>query len=287
MLLCRRALRLRPFQTTLWIEHGATAYMIHSQCSRLLHNQTDSLSIEMFERLEKEKERMLDIAHDCFVAADKAWLAEVGKGEEGAVDQDERWLHHYMLGKVAEKRAKPVEEYLANYQRAAVLLEEASAAYPRRITYNTPPLLSVEALEIYYRIHSNILKTLLNHEGRPMDPKLAAVLNKHLEEAAEGLFTNEGRRSSVDDKETAKEKEAVKRKASSKHEEENAAKKIMVKQGIFLFSCALLLSLSDWYLIYVSISVSENSPVLEVKAEQGIYHLLFFFCALILSLSDW
>lgn len=80
--------------------------MLHSHCSQLLHNQTDSLSIELFERLEKEKDRMLDIAHDCFQAADKAWLSEADKNS--ALDQDERWLHHYMLGKVAEKRGQPI-----------------------------------------------------------------------------------------------------------------------------------------------------------------------------------
>ena len=98
---------MRPSQTTLWIEHGSTAYMLHSHCSQLLHNQTDSLSIELFERLEKEKERMLDIAHDCFQATDKAWLSEPDR-INSVSDQDERWLHHYMLGKVAEKRGQPV-----------------------------------------------------------------------------------------------------------------------------------------------------------------------------------
>ena len=65
--------------------------MLHSFCSQLLRNETDSLSIELFERVEKERERMLDIAHDCFLAADKAWLSDVEKGNGG---DDERWLHH-------------------------------------------------------------------------------------------------------------------------------------------------------------------------------------------------
>ena len=107
----RRALRLRPLQTTLWIEHGSTAYMLHSFCARLQNHQADSLNIELFKRLEREKERMLDIAHDCFLTADKAWVAEVERNGSD-VDQDERWLHHYMLGKVAEKRSRPVGEYL-------------------------------------------------------------------------------------------------------------------------------------------------------------------------------
>lgn len=29
--------------------------------------------------------------------------------------QDERWLHHYMLGKIAEKRQEPASQYLSHY----------------------------------------------------------------------------------------------------------------------------------------------------------------------------
>lgn len=118
----RRALRLRPLQTTLWIENGSTAYMLHSLCGRLLHHQTDSLSLDLFERLEREKERMLDIAHDSFQAADRAWRAQrrrspsaAGTAVASADHDDERWLHSYMLGKVAEKRQRPAEEYLVRH----------------------------------------------------------------------------------------------------------------------------------------------------------------------------
>ena len=207
----RRALSLRPFQITLWIEQGSTAYMLSSHCARLLRHKTDSLSIELFERLELEKVRMLDIAHDCFEAADKAWLADVGKDSTSG-DQDERWLHHYMLGKVAEKRGKPVAELLEHYQNAATLIEEASACYPRKISYNTAPFLSVEALEVYYRIHSNILKTLLAHEDHTIEPSLLRILENHLKKSANSLFTKECRRNSIEDSREAKEKENNKRK---------------------------------------------------------------------------
>jgi len=183
------------------------------------------LSIELFERVEKERERMLDIAHDCFLAADKAWLSDVEKGNGG---DDERWLHHYMLGKVSEKRSRPLDEFVEHYQMAAKLLEESSATYPKKISYNTPAHLSVEALEIYYRIHSNCLKSLMSLEGAPLDPALSAGIYKQLQIASKSLFALGGRRSSLEQKEEVaptEQKEGVKRKAS-KSEDEKVAKKL-------------------------------------------------------------
>lgn len=203
--------------------------MLHSFCSQLLRNETDSLSIEMFERLEKEKDRMLNIAHDCFVAADKASLAGMKKGNGD--DQDERWLHHYMLGKVAEKRSKPFVELIEHYQRAAKLLEESSATYPKRIPYNTSPHLSVEALEIHYRIHSHCLKTLMSLEGRPQDIAAYFEISKQLQTVSNGAFALGGRKVSTEQKEDIFEKETKKRKAS-KHEEEKPTKKTNVDTGI-------------------------------------------------------
>jgi len=109
-------------------------------------------------------------------------------------------------------------EFIAHYHQAAVLLEEASAAYPPKISYNSPPHLSVEALEIYYRIHSNILKTLLASQDRPLDPSLALILAKYLKLAANGLFCRGGKKNSVDNvddtKETAQDKEKGKSKSA-------------------------------------------------------------------------
>lgn len=174
----------------------------------------------MFERLEKERERMLDISNDCFLAADKSWLAGLEKDSSG--EQDERWLHHYMLGKVAEKRAKSFSEYIAYYQKAAQLLEESSAAYPKRISYNTPGHLSVEALEIYYRIHSSCLKVLMNQEGKQQDVELCRIIYKQLEVASKGAFVCFGKK--PDSKPDVCEKETSKRKAV-RHDEERPAKK--------------------------------------------------------------
>lgn len=35
--------------------------------------------------------------------------------EDGQEMQDERWLHHYMLGKIAEKRQEPASQYIPHY----------------------------------------------------------------------------------------------------------------------------------------------------------------------------
>lgn len=169
---------------------------------------------------------MLGIANGCFLAADKSWLAEVEKGS--SVDQDERWLHHYMLGKIAEKRARPFDEYVGCYQKAAQLLEESSAAYPKRISYNTPGHLSVEALEIYYRIHSNCLKVLMTQEGKQIDIELCRTVARQLEIASKGAFASFGKKPEA--KQDGCEKETVKRKAS-KHEEERPSKKSAFDRG--------------------------------------------------------
>ena len=105
-------------------------------------------------------------------------------------------------------------EFIGHYHQAAMLLEEADAAFPMKIGYNSPPQLSVEALEIYYRIHSNILKTLLNSEGRPLDPALALTLAKYLKLAANGLFAKGGKKP-ASSTEQAKDKEEDKGKRKS------------------------------------------------------------------------
>lgn len=35
-------------------------------------------------------------------------------------DNDEPWLQHYMLGKIAEKTSRPAEEYLESYLKVKV-----------------------------------------------------------------------------------------------------------------------------------------------------------------------
>jgi calcineurin-binding protein cabin-1 len=67
-------------------------------------------------------------------------------------------------------------------------LHQTQASYARRISYNNPQNLAVEALEVYYRIHACILKYLEQNEGRKLDENLKALFEKVLKDAATGPF---------------------------------------------------------------------------------------------------
>ena len=81
---------------------------------------------------------MLETARHCFTSAARC---------EGDGDEEE-WLIHYMLGKVAEKQQQPPTVYLRHYRQASHLLHEEAARYPRKIHYHNPPELAMEALEV-------------------------------------------------------------------------------------------------------------------------------------------
>lgn len=81
---------------------------------------------------------MLETARHCFTAAARC---------EGDGDEEE-WLIHYMLGKVAEKQQQPPTVYLRHYRQAGHLLHEEAARYPKKIHYHNPPELAMEALEV-------------------------------------------------------------------------------------------------------------------------------------------
>ena len=80
---------------------------------------------------------MLETARHCFTSAARC---------EGDGDEEE-WLIHYMLGKVAEKQQQPPPVYLRHYGQASHLLHEEAARYPKKIHYHNPPELAMEALE--------------------------------------------------------------------------------------------------------------------------------------------
>lgn len=96
-------------------------------------------------------------------------------------DADERWLQHYILAKIAEKHQKEPSEYLEHYYKAAKLLEENNASYPERINYNNPQHLSLEALEVFYRINASVLKYLELHEGKDISLALGKTFKRYLD----------------------------------------------------------------------------------------------------------
>lgn len=63
------------------------------------------------------------------------------------------------------------------------MLNENKATYPEKISYNNPPHLSIEALEIHYRINASILKYLELHEGKPIPDIVGKMFKQCLESA--------------------------------------------------------------------------------------------------------
>lgn len=128
-----------------------------------MKQSSDTLSIEQFEFLEQKKNECLKIVCDCFTTIDglKPISTETDKSKKS--DDDEKWLYHYMLGKVAEKRKEPSKNIIEHYLKSAQYLYEHNATYPFKISITNPQNLSVEALEIFYRITAIIIKYLEHH----------------------------------------------------------------------------------------------------------------------------
>nr|XP_057926848.1 calcineurin-binding protein cabin-1 isoform X2 [Doryrhamphus excisus] len=157
----KRALEIDSSNLSLWIEYGTISYALHSFASRQLKQWRDELPPEVVKQMEERRDSMLETASQCFQGASRC---------EGDSDEEE-WLIHYMLGKIAEKRKQPPVEYLQLYQKAAHFLHEEAARYPRKIHYHNPPDLAMEALELHFRLSTTILKLLeanepnLDHEA--------------------------------------------------------------------------------------------------------------------------
>ncbi|XP_072455696.1 calcineurin-binding protein cabin-1 [Notamacropus eugenii] len=170
----RRALEIDSSNLSLWIEYGTMSYALHSFASRQLKQWRAELPAEVVQQMEERRDSMLETAKLCFTSAARC---------EGDGDEEE-WLLHYMLGKVAEKQKQPPAVYLQHYQRAAHYLHEEAARYPKKIHYHNPPELAMEALEVYFRLHASILKLV----GKPTTGVDAESLLTFMKEAAEGPF---------------------------------------------------------------------------------------------------
>uniref|UniRef100_A0A4X2LET1 Calcineurin-binding protein cabin-1 n=1 Tax=Vombatus ursinus TaxID=29139 RepID=A0A4X2LET1_VOMUR len=170
----RRALEIDASNLSLWIEYGTMSYALHSFASRQLKQWRAELPAEVVQQMEERRDSMLETAKLCFTSAARC---------EGDGDEEE-WLLHYMLGKVAEKQKQPPAVYLQHYQRAAHYLHEEAARYPKKIHYHNPPELAMEALEVYFRLHASILKLV----GEPSTGVDAESLLAFMKEAAEGPF---------------------------------------------------------------------------------------------------
>ncbi|XP_046971827.1 calcineurin-binding protein cabin-1-like [Vanessa cardui] len=179
----KRSLELDTKTSEMWREYGNFVYIVHSFCSRLLKQASESLSMESFEALEKQKEDLLETTHKCFSIVEDLNRTDVDKSNE------DNWLLYYMLGKVAEKQNKPPFVYLKFYLKGIRSLQEVGATYPTKINYNTPTHLSIKVLELHYRMHASILKYIEQHENKPIPLSVGKVFLNCIEEWQEGPFT--------------------------------------------------------------------------------------------------
>uniref|UniRef100_A0A8C2JXM7 Calcineurin-binding protein cabin-1 n=1 Tax=Cyprinus carpio TaxID=7962 RepID=A0A8C2JXM7_CYPCA len=168
----KRALEIDSSNLSLWIEYGNMSYALHSFASRQLKQWKHELPPDLIKQvLLFRRDSMLETASQCFQSASRCG------GDE------EEWLIHYMLGKIAEKCKLPPKDYLHLYKKSAHYLHEEAARYPRKIHYHNPPDLAMEALELFFRLSATILKLLENEE----DDEYELFFNM-LAEAAVGPF---------------------------------------------------------------------------------------------------
>ncbi|KAG7480660.1 hypothetical protein MATL_G00058640 [Megalops atlanticus] len=209
----KRALEIDGSNLSLWIEYGTMSYALHSFASRQLKQWKSELPPELVKQMGERRDSMLETSSQCFQGASRC---------EGDGDEEE-WLIHYMLGKIAEKRKQPPREYLLLYKQAAHYLHEEAARYPRKIHYHNPPDLAMEALELYFRLSATILKLL--EAGDPDDHHLEyEFFFNILSEAAAGPFAR--------GEEKNMPKSSEKEKVPSVNDEDSHSSSVGVAPGV-------------------------------------------------------
>lgn len=186
-----RALALDKQNTKIWIEFGTFVYNISSYASKVKKAyesldsflQQQTLTQEMtLDELDKKRNEMLRFTRYCFESSLQTQ------------PEEEMWLHYYLLGKVHEKG--DVIKALDYYDLADKHLYLSGASYPKRISYS-PPTLSLEALEVHYRIHAAVLKCILRENK--ISVRRLSRMKMHLLNALRSPFA---RSVSRDDKST-------------------------------------------------------------------------------------
>ena len=156
----KECLRINGLNSNLWIEFGNFSYSVHSFISRTLHNSSENLNFETFDKLETKKEDYLKLSMANYQKTLDIFETE-GINEN---DVDERWLLLFMMGKIKEKQGVKLSECLSSYIQSINFLKNNEVVLPRRVNYNSPPDFAIEALEVYFRIHASILKSILKAE---------------------------------------------------------------------------------------------------------------------------
>lgn len=109
----RHAVDLSPTHLTIWTEYGSFLYTVHSFCSRVLEQESDSLRMDKFKIIETQKEEMLDESKKCFLSAEHIFLS----CEDIDEMQNENWLYQYMLAKISEKKHEEPHIFLNHYAK--------------------------------------------------------------------------------------------------------------------------------------------------------------------------
>ncbi|VDI32017.1 calcineurin-binding protein cabin-1 [Mytilus galloprovincialis] len=186
----RRALQIDESNGKLWMEYGSLAYQLHSHSSRqLTWKYTFPLSAEMELIATNSRQEMLRTSYNCYRKAIEC-------------ENEEEWLQHYMIGKCLEKMKKSPGDFLKHYEQATECLYEENAPYPKKIAYAySTPHLAVEALEMFYRLHSSILKLILDKHQADMDYQL---FERFINKAAASPFASAKQKNEelLDSKET-------------------------------------------------------------------------------------
>lgn len=177
----KRALEIDASNSALWIEYGSCVYMLQSNISRQLKQSSQFvLSDEAAEALAKRKKELLETAKNCYESASRC--------EEDCRRADEMWLNHYLLGKITHKLGYSPAIYLDHLYQSLQHLYEMYAVYPRRILYHSPPKLSIESLELYYKIHALSIKYLLKCEDTPAPKDELRAIWKYIQKAGSSPF---------------------------------------------------------------------------------------------------
>lgn len=222
--------------STIVTEFASFTYHLHSFCSRSLKQASENMSMENFAAIEDRKDKFLDIALKCFTdvsqaITDSAHELNLSRNTEDSDDNhEERWLCWFMLGKIAEKKKDPPINFLNHYLKSAKYLYEDNATYPIKINHNNPTHLSIESLEVFYRITACIMKYLEQHNK--INKPTAKLFLKVLKELSTSPFAYNRAKINEDNINALKRKmntsvseSSAKQQKLSKTEDENNVEK--------------------------------------------------------------
>ena len=181
----QKCIQLSANSTTVRIESANFAYTLLSYCGRLMSDgdNMESLSIDLFNSVDQLHPVFFEFAQSNY---QRALEISTQKEVQGSLntdnEHDERWLSYLMKGKLLEKKKQSLLSTLEEYVKALQNLVGQGASVPRKINFNSPPDLTLELLEVYYRIHASVLKLELKQEDKSMSlaelQKIRKILNK-------------------------------------------------------------------------------------------------------------